>query len=57
MFPVAQPNMLQLSAAPPFGCVQAHDSDYVSVQDYVHVHVQVHVHVHVVAHQVIVRPR
>jgi len=31
----------------PFGCVQAHDSDYVSVYDYVHVHVHVHVQVHV----------
>ena len=26
------------------GCVQVHDSDYVSVYDYVQVHVQVHVH-------------
>ena len=36
--------MQPFSAAAAFGCVQAHDSDYVSV--YVHVHVHAHVHVH-----------
>ena len=32
---------------PTRGCVQVHDSDYVSVYDDVQVHVQVQVHVHV----------
>ena len=35
---------------PRAGCVQVHDSDYVSVYDYVQVHVRVHVQVHVHVH-------
>ena len=35
--------MQPFSAAAAFGCVQAHDSDYVSVYDHVQVHVQVQV--------------
>ena len=38
--------MQPFSTAAAFGCVQAHDSDYVSVYDHVHDHDHDHVHVH-----------